>query len=285
VSLADRIRNRAARVRQHRWRMRAHRSAERHVVMGGSPRSGTTLLRRMFDRHPSLCCGPESSLLLPGRIGVEPLAAGFGLQPSEVRALLEASRSQAAFVDAFARRYCELRGKPRWAEKTPLNVRYFGWVLERFPDARLIHVIRDGRDAVCSMREHPDRRWVDGQWVKVPASRSIEKCARRWVEDTGAGLALSGDPRYAEVRYEDLVLRPGETLERLCDFLAEPFDPAIVPQSASDADHPPRTGPDAAGAVVTTSLGRWKRDLTAPEQATVERIAGARLAELGYTGS
>lgn len=199
--------------------------------------------------------------------------------------MLDASTSQGAFVDAFARRYRELRGKPRWAEKTPLNVRYFGWVLERFPDARLIHVIRDGRDAVCSMREHPDRRWVDGQWVKVPASRSIEKCARRWVEDTGAGLALGGDPRYAEVRYEDLVLRPGETLRRLCDFLGEPFDPEIVPQSASDADRGERARPDATGAVVTTSLGRWKRDLTADEQAAVVRIAGARLAQLGYLDS
>lgn len=277
---ADRIRNRIARVRQHRWRTRAYSSRERHVVMGGSPRSGTTLLRRMFDRGPGMCCGPESSLLLPGRIEVASLAAGFAMDPLEIRAMLRASPSQAAFVDAFAGRYRTLAGKPRWAEKTPLNVRHFGWVLDHFPEARLVHVLRDGRDVVCSLREHPERRWVDGAWTRVPTTRSVESCARRWLEDTAAGMRFRGDPRYVEVRYEDLVREPAATLATLCAFLGEAFDPEAVPGSTAEA--PSGVKPDAAGAVVTTSMGRWQRDLSAAELAIVMRIAGSRLRELGY---
>lgn len=280
MNLPARIRNRLERARRHRWRMRPWASAERHVVIGGCPRSGTTLLRRTFDRHPSLACGPESSLFLPARILVEPLAAGHGIPVAELRALLAGAPSQAAFIDAFAARYRTVRDRPRWVEKTPLNIRHVGWILARFPEARVIHVIRDGRDAVCSLRDHPDRRWVDGAWVKVPNGRSIEEHARRWVEDTAAGIAWRGDPRYLEVRYEAMVTDPAATFARVLDFLGEPFDPSML--AADPAVDAGEGRPDAAGPITTSSIGRWERDLDESERETVRRVAGRRLVELGY---
>jgi hypothetical protein len=269
-------------MRQHRWRMRPYRSAERHVVIGGSPRSGTTLLRRTFDRHPSLCCGPESSLFLPVRVAIEPLAAGHGIPPADVRAMLAASPSQGAFIDAFAARYRAERARGRWAEKTPLNIRHLDWILERFPDARVIHVLRDGRDVVCSMREHPDRRWVDGRWVRELRPRPVDEYARRWVEDTAAGLRWRGDPRVLEVRYEDLVQTPAATLERVLAFLGESFDPVLLEPEPAVAPAPGTDRPDAAGAITTRSMGRWERDLLGEDRAAVRRVAGTRLVELGY---
>ena len=96
---------------------------------------------------------------------------------------------------------------------------------QRFPEARFIHVVRDGRDVVCSMRQHPDRRWVDGAWVKVHRPLSLEQYAERWVADTEAGVAHRGDPRYLEVRYEDLVQDPLAVLRGLLMDLGEAFDP------------------------------------------------------------
>jgi len=282
VRLLGKVRNRLERARRHRWRMGAWASPERHVIIGGCPRSGTTLLRRTFDRHPGLCCGPESSLFLPARIALAPLAATHGMDEAEVRALLRESRSQAAFIDAFAARYRALRGRPRWVEKTPLNIRQIGWILERFPEARVIHVIRDGRDVVCSLRDHPDRRWVDGAWVKELNPRSIEEHARRWVADTGAGMAWRADPRVLEVRYEDLAREPERTLRRVLAFLGEPYDPALLAaeEGREAAAGPGR--PDAAGPIVTGSIGRWRSDLSPAEQEVVRRVAGQRLMELGY---
>ena len=194
------------------------------------------------------------------------------------------SASQGAFVDAFAARYMAVRGRPRWAEKTPLNIRHLDWIMARWPEARIVHVLRDGRDVVCSMREHPDRRWVDGRWVKELNPRSVEEYARRWVSDTDAGMRWRGDPRYLEVRYEDLVQEPAATLERVLAFLGEPFDPALLAVDPVAAEAPAsRAGrPDAAGAITTTSMGRWQRDLSAADQEVVHRVAGARLVELGY---
>jgi len=279
VSLATRVRNRVARVRDHRWRMRPWASPERHIIIGGCPRSGTTLLRRTLDAHPAICCGPETSLFLPGRTALAPLAAAYGIPVEELRALRAAAGSQAAFVDAVARRYRELRGRARWAEKTPLNIRHARWILERWPEARIIHVVRDGRDVVCSLRTHAERRWVDGGWVKVPPpERPVADWARRWVADTGAGLALRTDPRVLTVRYEDLARTPETEIARVLAFLGEPVVPDLLAVEATAGD----ARPDAAGPVSTRSIGRWRTDLTASEQAEVLTVAGARLRELGY---
>ncbi|CAN5740622.1 sulfotransferase [soil metagenome] len=297
MTILDKVRNRTARVRQHRWRMRPYRSTERHIVIGGSPRSGTTLLRRILDQHPGLCCGPEMNLFIPFRFELEPLAVLSGIPRQELAAMFRASPSQGALIDAVGTRYRRLRGKPRWVEKTPRNVRHFGWVLERFPEARLIHVIRDGRDVACSSAEHPDRRWVAGRWVWQLHPRPVADHARAWVTDTSAGMRFRGDARYQEVRYEDLVARPEETLRELCAFIGEPFDAALLQRPGDRAEGgarsadaggispggAPAPGSPDRGPVFTSSIGRWRRDLAGLELQEVLRICGSRLRELGYS--
>jgi hypothetical protein len=190
------------------------------------------------------------------------VAAAYGIPEADLRALLDASPSQGAFVDAFAARCRVDTGKVRWAEKTPLNVRSFGWVLERFPGSRVIHVIRDGRDVVCSMRQHPERRWVDGTWVKELRQAPLELYLRRWVRDVEDGLRSRGDPRYLEVRYEELVVDPAGVLE----------DEA----ASGGASHHAGTG------ISARSVERWRNDLTADERRLAASIAGPMLERLGY---
>ena len=278
MSLGEHLHNRVTRVRQHRWRHRAYTSQERHVIIGGTPRSGTTLVRRTLDRHPDLCCGPETSILLPGGLRIDQVAAAYKWPAGELHDLMASSASQGAFVDAFARRYRERRRRPRWAEKTPLNVLCFEWVLERFPQARLVHVVRDGRDVVCSMRQHPDRRWVDGVEVKELRPQPVEDYMRRWVRDTEAGIALRGDARYIEIRYEELVEDPERILSEMLGALDEPWLPELLVERT-----PKGGGPAHANSRITTSsVGRWRQDLTADERAKVHAIGGALLTRLGY---
>ncbi len=54
MTFTDKLRNRTTRIRQHRWRERAWQSVEPHIVIGGTPRSGTTLIRRTLDRNPAI---------------------------------------------------------------------------------------------------------------------------------------------------------------------------------------------------------------------------------------
>jgi hypothetical protein len=280
--LTRKITNRTARLVSWRWRHADGGSQDSIIVIGGCPRSGTTLLRRLLDEHPSICCGPESNALLPGRPNPDELAFAYDLARDEVAALLAQSESQAAFVAAFFSRVAAARGKRRWAEKTPLNIAHLGWVLSHFPRARVIHVIRDGRDVVCSLRHHPVRRFVDGAWKSVPQDRSVVSCARQWLSLTGKGMAWRTDARYLEVRYEDLVDDPEVTMRRVLAFLEEPFDPQWLQSRLAAQDGVDSKRPNAAGAITRSSIGRWTRDLTLPEKDQVRRLATDRLLELDY---
>lgn len=285
--LLTRVRNRLERVRQHRWRMAPHASGERHIVMGGAPRSGTTVLRKLFDRHPEICSGAETKLFVPAAYNLEWLAKSYELPLAELTAMRDGAPSQAAFIDAFAARVRADAGKARWAEKTPQNIRFLPWITERFPQVSIVHIIRDGRDVVCSMRQHPDWRWVDGAWQKVLVPRSVESYAQRWLADVAAGLAWRDDPRYVEVRYEDLVADPQAVLRAICDGIGAGHDAewleaigSTEPASATNDGQTKR--PDYEGAVSAASVGRWRTDLSTDEQAEVERLCGPQLRELGY---
>lgn len=282
MSLRIRARNRAGRLWSYRWRTRSYISSERPIVIGGSPRSGTTLLRRILDSHSRICSGPESGLFLPGRVSLEMLERGYGLEADLIHAMLGASRSQAGFVEWFFRTYREQQGKPRWSEKTPLNVWHLDWIWEHFPEARFVHMIRDGRDVACSMRLHPDRRLVQGRMVEVRRDESMASIIRRWVVSTGKGLHFRGDARYREVRYEDLVTRPRETLEPMLEWIGEPFEEHMLAERADGKVIRRGAEFDAKGALVATSVGRWRRDLSPTDIALVERLGGPRLRELGY---
>ncbi len=93
-----------------------------------------------------------------------------------------------------------------WCEKTPKNVHYFDKILTHFgKTARLIHVVRDGRDVVCSIHpDDPTRYWVS---------------PKRWVEDVEAGLEFEQHSQVLTIRYEDLVTCFQETMRRVCKFL------------------------------------------------------------------
>jgi len=265
--------------------MAAYHSDERHIVMGGAPRSGTTLLRRLFDRHPEICSGAETKLFVPAAFRLEWLAESHHIPLGELQAMRAEASSQGAFIDTFAARVRADAGKARWAEKTPQNIRSLDWIIERFPEASIIHIVRDGRDVVCSMRQHPDWRWVDGQWQKVLVPRSVETYAQRWLSDVFTGLTWRDDPRYVEVRYEDLVADPAGALRAICDGIGATVDSGWLAEvgrreAADDAGQTKR--PDYEGAISGASVGRWRTDLNAAEQQEVERLCGPQLRELGY---
>jgi protein-tyrosine sulfotransferase len=267
------------------WRSRPYMSEARPIIIGGCGRSGTTLLRVILDTHPDICCGPESNLFLP-RPPSPRLPARFGLGADTIERLLLTTRSQGEFVDRFFELYSRSRGKPRWAEKTPRNVRYIPFIFEHFPNARFLHMIRDGRDTICSLRTHPSRVVVDGRLTKVDTWNPIEWGIRRWVHDVEAGLRFRDDPRYMEVRYEDLILKPRETLVQVCEFIQEPFVDSLVEfYKVQDRSRDSRHFAPSVGATVplyAESIGRWRRELNARDVATTKRIAGSLLIQLQY---
>ena len=159
----------------------------------------------------------------------------------------------------------------RWAEKTPRNVLSFGAILDHFgEDVRLIHIVRDGRDATTSRH------------LRDPATYYYD--AGSWAATVSHGLQFRDHPQVTLVRYEDLVLDFAATTARLCTFLDEPVDRQIVDwfNHASVRTHTAWRG--SVQSMYDTSIGRWRR----PEHARQVELfyknarAMALLAELGY---
>jgi protein-tyrosine sulfotransferase len=266
-------------------------SSARPIVIGGSGRCGTTLLRRIINTHPNLCCGPESYLLTGRKPDPAALALGYGVPEEQIRTLVAESRGPAEFVDRFMAEYCRTKGVPRWAEKSPGNIRRLTWILNHFPEARVVHVIRDGRDVVSSLKEFPRVERSEDGWVVNPEKASLAELVERWQSYVRAGIAFRGDPRYTELRYEDLVSAPRETLEALFAFVREPFDERVMAYETELDPTRDLFGDDtvsevssggAGGTIHRRSVGRWKNELTADEQAEFKRLAGPLLLELGY---
>lgn len=263
-----------------------YRSLLSPIVVGGCGRSGTTLLRMMLDSHPRICCGPESSVFRRRALDPGVLADRFGFAQAEVGAVHDTARSRPEFIDGFAALCMRKTGKSRWAEKTPRNISRIRAIFRHFPDARFVHVLRDGRDVACSLRTHPRHRVENGKLVPLDTWKPIAGCARRWREDIEGSRRFWGDPRFHTVRYEDLVLNPRPVLERLMVFLGEPWDEGMLAHSGAESPFRDATrfaqNPEALAAVSTASLSRWQRDLDARDRRIFKRIAGPLLVELRY---
>ena len=183
-----------------------------------SPRSGTTLLRMMLDAHPEMAV-PFETHFVPELIEAvdEPAAAprgrsrccaehrrwgDFAPRPRRAprRACARTSRStrRATRVRSFFVLYAETQGKPRWGDKTPEYVEYMRPIERALPEARFVHVIRDGRDVALSRI-----RWRQKRSGRTPP---VRRMARTWKEAiTVAREQARRVGHYLEVRYEDLV--------------------------------------------------------------------------------
>lgn len=265
----------------------------------GRGRSGTTLLRAILDSHPLMAIPDETHFLVGmglrrasyvnargfdhdaflSDLVARPGFRSLGLVPERVRDHL-ASTSPADFADAVRgvfSLYAASRGKTRYGDKTPLQVLHVQELAEIFDDARFVHIIRDGRDVALS--------YLDIPW----GAESVEEAAYLWKRAVQAGQragSVLGPARYREIRYEDLVGEPEETVRWLCPFLELDFDPAMLryheradevagtmgmPETRQGLYRPPTAG-----------LRDWRAQMAPADVARFELIAGDLVSALGY---
>ena len=283
-------------------------------IIVGAPRSGTTLLRFMLDAHPQLAIPPETGFLT---LGTESAGEGEKLReqffqavthyPTEAPAWPDFKISEDIFRDslqkiapfhvsegfrAFYRLYAARFGKSRWGDKTPIYCLHIDRIRQLLPESRFIHIIRDGRDVALSLRK---------MWFSP--GEEMEKQAVYWRQYIEAGRRSGvGHPDYLEIRYDELITKTRETLERICIFLDLSFDAGMLsfytrtPERLKE--HKARMLSSGVAMVTeaqrfrqqerttqppdASRLNVWKREMNAAERNQFERIAGDLLSELGY---
>ena len=184
---------------------------------------------------------------------------------------------------------CKAVGKLRWAEKTPNNVMQMLALGDLFPEARFIHILRDGRDVACSLIR---MEWVEGTTrEKVDYTQSISNAAQywnkvvRWAREQMMHPSLAG--RVIEVRYESLVADPEGNMREVLRMLEEPWDPAVLLPHLKDRTEEAReSSTDAVSEpIYTKAVGRWQTEMTPRDKAAFKVEAGVLLTELGYAQS
>jgi hypothetical protein len=246
------------------------RREERLVFVVGSPRSGTTFVGGALGSQPGFVDLGEVPLL---KAAVPRLAA----RPAEEQAPAIRRTLQAVRNLAFARGL-------RAVEQNPETSFVLRGALRAYPSATAVHMIRDGRDVVCSLIERgwlrPGREGADDAnqaygaharfWVEPERrdefARASEATRAAWAWRQYVTAARSAPDRTIELRYESLAADPAGEAERVAQAL--------------DADPGPMR--EAFGRVHADSVARWRTDLSPEQLADVEAEAGELLAELGY---
>lgn len=263
------------------------------VFIVGMPRSGTKLLRDLLNRHEDVAIFPNETHFFPVLQSRMPSYNDITIRANFDR--LYADLQNTAFFRRMTARGISLdceqwfrsisgRGFPSLlaglfacyrkqtgcrivGDKTPSYITHVPLLAHALPQAKFVHILRDPRDYVLSMRAAWNKnssravaRWKDG----------VRKC-RRDAKDSRVA--------YIEVKYEHLLQDPRQTLLRLCRFLDIAFteDMLTLEQSTENLG-------DARGAstIVRDNVEKWRQQLSERELKAIESIAGQLMLELGY---
>jgi hypothetical protein len=274
-----------------------------YVFLVGSARSGTTLLRRIVNAHPAIAITRETHWVprwYERRLGLTPDGhvtpkllvhlfgyhrfERFGIPRDELAELAyaEPSVSYARFVSAFYDLYGQRKGKLLVGDKTGEYARRLPTLHELWPRARIVHLIRDGRDVCLSVLAWKDR--PSASRFSTWSSDRVSTCALWWMRNVAlareAGATL-GD-RYHEVRYEELARDPERVCRDLCAFLDLPYDEAMLRFHEGRTRAEPGLTAKQAWLPVTPGLRDWMTQMADPDVERFEAAAGDILDELGY---
>jgi hypothetical protein len=274
-----------------------------YLFIVGCARSGTTLVHRIVDAHPEIAITPEmhwitrqfesrNGLVTPelvSELSGHKRFTQFEIPREEFEGLL--GSGEAVPYPTFLRRlfglYGKIKNKPLVGNKTPAYVRSIPTFHALWPDAKFVHIIRDGRDVCISILNWKKAERIVGRyasWEEDPVSTTAlwwERKVRKARED---GAAL-GPGLYHEMRYEDLVEDPERECKRLCEFLGVPYDHAMIrfAEGKTKTDLPnARKTPKKAWLPITPGMRNWRTEMPATEIQRFEAAAGNLLEELGY---
>ena len=243
----------------------------RMIFNVGSRRSGTHWLQRIVTAHPDVAAVPSETHLFAG--GIAPLFSGFQHSLRSSAKVGEVYVDRDAALDA-ARDLCDVvfagvvePGAARIAERTPLHVFHLELIAAIYPDARFVHIIRDGRDVARSIAA---QHWGPERIAEAAAEWRDAILAAR-----SAGL---GDDAYRELRYEDLLGDPAPVVAELYEWLGLETSDEVVAEAIGEAG----IGANLGAAPSGIGVAKWRDAYTQADLAAFDAVAGDLLRELGY---
>ncbi|PZG38938.1 sulfotransferase [Spongiactinospora gelatinilytica] len=273
---------------------------DRPIFIIGCPRSGTTMLQLMMHSHANIAIPPETRFMMAAyhrRLTFGDLRDPdrrrklahwvvsrrqtrfyeLGLDGEEVtRQIVDGPGTLGSALGIVLRAYAGRFGKPRWGDKRPSYFQNIEVLLRLFPDAQFVHLIRDGRDCVASLKEMP--------WYKGNVYSAMSGWAEA-IDFARHGAHRMPEGSYYELQYEHLIEDPATELAGVCEFVGEDFDPAMCrPHLIADVAVPERKTWHSRthGEVTTSRSGSWRHRLEPWEISLCETVLADRLTAYGY---
>lgn len=261
------------------------------------PRSGTTLLSSMLDAHPDIAISPETHFYTRcrptsanQRIAVQevweclqqqPGVADMELSEEEVGRIRSQMQELSDptppdLLRAVVRTYADRFGADAWGEKTPDHLAHVPDILQDFPEACVLAIVRDPRDVCLSLEDMPWSRdsLPESAWKWKRYARATEDYRERYPE------------QFREIRFEDLLDSPESAIGRILDWMDAPFDENVLSFHRRD-DGPMDAGREPWKEKVHRPLDpqntkKWREQMGRGQRALVEWIAGAEMEGKGY---
>jgi hypothetical protein len=270
------------------------------IFIVGDARSGTTMLRLMLNASPSVAVLSEtwfatriwerrwafppveearhffaslldSFIALLGKIEHEFPVDMVAYRRAVLGGPLHLNRMLSELGQAYALR----EQKQRWGEKTPVHCEYVPILLEMFPKANFVHIVREPRDVIASQLR-----------IGSLSSSDPLAIALRWrrIVREAIGFARSMPDHHLVLRYEDLVAAPEVELRNLCSHLGIAYEASMLDFHKGFGDYAPRQDHmrKLNEPLNATSIGRWRSDLDNATLTLVEMILFDDMVSLGY---
>lgn len=240
--------------------------------MGGSGSTGSSLLKNILNRHPDIFSGEETTFFAKKMIyddwkkakkrvlkkrfwglrnhgwhlfnGTKLLHQEYLWDMEELGDLLEQSSTLIEFTNSFYQKPLEKKCATSWLEKTPANAACFAAFLNSFESGKVIHIVRNPLDTIASLQSRGyDLYYATGIYLL----------------NTACGTTVRNSDRSTVVKYEDLTMKPEETIRDLCRFLEVSFLPTMLEPQGEIVQHPQLKGwnYDETAAIGRGSVGRF----------------------------
>jgi len=270
------------------------------LFLVGSPRSGTTWLQLLLDQNANIATAPETQIFAyyldhfrkqwieehEGPAAEGQGGSGLSRLLSEEEFLGLCGQTARYVLDKIH----DGRPKATWVvEKSPRHAVLVEWILKIFPNAWILHIIRDPRDTAASIIRS-GRSWGQSWAPKNPI-----QAGRMWYYHVVKGReAAKLTDRYLEVRYEDLRAQPHENLGAILDWMSVPHDNAALAAAVDACDlsrlrsnqgegKPMPSERPPSGFFGKGAVGGWSETLGRSGARMVEKVCFPLMEELGYS--
>ncbi len=271
------------------------------VFVLGCPRSGTTLLYYMLISSGNFAFYTEESSvfnILAPRFGSlrhrrnrqkmidtwlrAKMFTRARINPDRITGkLLADCRNPGDFLRLVMEEIAGAQQVERWAETTNDHLFFIPKIKQAIPEALFIHLIRDGRDVALSMEKEA---WLRKYPWTPQHGLMVTGLFWGWMANQGRQFATKLGADYLELRYEDLVTRPRETLAVLGEFIEHDLDyDRIRAANVGPLAIPNTSFPDELENSSFHPVGRWRRVLSAEQLARFESWVGRDLESMGYS--